>query len=160
VALLLVAPNKDAENILDNRLYRAALEQKKAVHQLETLDEQVDALEGLLEKDQVAMLASAVAEHDRMPARVKRLIDAYLRRDLAELAAVSDEDASDPAMKKLNAVLMHRLLDQRNVRMAERMETELKAGRAFIAIGALHLYGNNGVLARLATRGYRVSRIY
>ena len=161
VALLLIMPQSDAENILDNRLYQLALAQKKGVFELETVDEQVEAFEGLAESDQIALLRSAVANRERLPARVQRLIDAYLRRDLAEFMRISDEDAAgDPAMKRLNAAFMERLLDARNVRMAERMESQLKSGRAFVAIGALHLYGERGVLARLASRGYRVSRVY
>jgi hypothetical protein len=161
VALLLMTPSTDGENILDNRLYRMALEQKKAVHQLETADEQVDALEGANERDQIALLRAAVADHDRVPERTQRLVDAYVRGDLAALSRIGDEDAaSDPEMKRLNETFMKRLLDDRNVRMAERMEQHLKSGRAFIAVGALHLYGDRGVLGRLASRGYRVSRVY
>jgi len=45
-----------ATDVLDNRLYRMALEKNKVVHQLETVDEQVDVFEGLTESDQVALL--------------------------------------------------------------------------------------------------------
>jgi hypothetical protein len=37
---------------------------------------------------------------------------------------------------------------------------DLKTGRAFVAVGALHLYGERGVLALLATRGYTDTRVY
>jgi hypothetical protein len=63
-------------------------------------------------------------------------------------------------MKRVRAVLMQRLLDERNIRMADRADVLLKNGRAFIAVGALHLYGERGVLALLANRGYRVTRMY
>ena len=161
VALLLIVPQQDAENILDNRLYQMAVQQKKGVHQLETVDEQVDAFEGMAESEQVALLRYAVENRERLPGRIRLMVDAYLKRDLAELLRVSEEgEVSDPAMKRLNAAFMQRLLYERNVRMAERMEPQLKAGRAFVAVGALHLYGERGILARLASRGYRVSRVY
>jgi uncharacterized protein YbaP (TraB family) len=44
--------------------------------------------------------------------------------------------------------------------MAERADALLKTGRAFVAVGALHLYGEHGVLALLASRGYTVTRVY
>ena len=161
VALLLIVPQQDAENILDNRLYQMAVQQKKDVHQLETVDEQVDAFEGMAETEQIALLRHAVENRERLPGRMRLMVDAYLRRDLAELLRISEEDeVSDPAMKRLNAAFMQRLLYERNVRMAERMEPQLKTGRAFVAVGALHLYGERGILARLASRGYRVSRVY
>ena len=161
VAMLLSVPRENPENILDVRLYRLALEQKKPVRELETVNEQIDTFEGLSESDQIALLRWAVANHETLRTSVQRIIEAYLRRDLAELSRVSQEDiARDPGMKRLHTTLMQRLLDDRNARMAERMEPQLKSGRAFIAVGALHLYGDRGVLARLAARGYRVSRVY
>ena len=161
VALLLIVPQQDAENILDNRLYQMAVQQKKDLHQLETVGEQVDAFEGMTESEQVALLRYAVENRERMPGRIRLMVDAYLKRDLAELLRISEgEGVGDPAIKRLNAAFMQRLLYERNVRMAERMEPQLKAGRAFVAVGALHLYGERGILARLASRGYRVSRVY
>jgi uncharacterized protein YbaP (TraB family) len=47
----------------------------------------------------------------------------------------------------------------RNVVMAFRMQRELRRGNAFIALGALHLYGAHGVLARLEADGYRATRL-
>ena len=161
VALMLMMPSKDAENILDNRLYQMALQQKKGVYQLETVDEQVDVFETLPERDQVALLRSAVANHERLNAQVQRVIAVYLKGDLAELSRLSDEDSGDDAeMKRISTSLMRRLIDDRNVRMAERADAQIKSGPAFVAVGALHLYGERGVLAHLASRGYKVSRVY
>ncbi len=36
----------------------------------------------------------------------------------------------------------------------------LRRGRSFAAVGALHLYGRQGVLAQVAEQGYRLSRVY
>ena len=161
VALLIIVPQQDAENILDNRLYQMAMEQKKDLYQLETVDEQVAMFEGMAESEQIALLRYAVENRERLRGRMGLMVDAYLRRDLAELLRVSDEgDMNDPAMKRLNATFMERLLYERNVVMAKRMEPQLREGRAFIAVGALHLHGERGVLARLASRGYRVTRVY
>jgi uncharacterized protein YbaP (TraB family) len=44
--------------------------------------------------------------------------------------------------------------------MAERMQEILNKGNAFIAIGALHLPGDEGVLNLLDGSGYIISRIY
>jgi uncharacterized protein YbaP (TraB family) len=51
------------------------------------------------------------------------------------------------------------VVHDRNVVMAFRMQRELRRGNAFIALGALHLYGTDGVLARLEADGYRAARV-
>ena len=56
--------------------------------------------------------------------------------------------------------LSERLLDDRNVSMMQSMLPLLLQGEAFVAIGALHLPGEGGVLDLLEQRGYRVTRAY
>ena len=56
--------------------------------------------------------------------------------------------------------LMRRLLTERNHNMAQRMPVRLKEGNAFIAVGALHLPGDDGLLQLLSKAGYRVTRVY
>lgn len=55
---------------------------------------------------------------------------------------------------------MKRLLDERNVVMADAIEA-LHAGstRVFVAVGSLHMIGREGLPALLAQRGYTVERI-
>lgn len=58
------------------------------------------------------------------------------------------------------AALTKRVIHDRNVVMAFRMQRELRRGNAFVALGALHLYGDRGVLALLEQDGYRARRVY
>jgi len=160
VALLVMMPQQNPENVLDFMLVRTAASQGKPVHELETVDEQVDVFEGMTEADQVALLHYAVENHERMPRHTARLVNAYLARDLASLWRISQEDAGRPETRRLNEVFVERVLFSRNRRMAERMETRLKEGGGLVAIGALHLYGDRGVLAELQRRGYRLTRVY
>jgi uncharacterized protein len=51
-------------------------------------------------------------------------------------------------------------VDERNLRMVERMTDRLAEGGVFVAVGALHLPGERGILNLLAGRGYRISRVY
>jgi uncharacterized protein YbaP (TraB family) len=160
-ALLLMMPQQNPENVLDARLARAAAAQGKPVHELETVAEQADVFEGMTEPDQVALLRYAVENHQQVPQTTALLVKAWLARDLAAMWRISREgiDASAET-RRLNEVFFQRLLVVRNTRMAERMEARLKEGGAFVAIGALHLYGEGGVLALLEKRGWRVTRVY
>ncbi|HSD99292.1 MAG TPA: TraB/GumN family protein [Burkholderiales bacterium] len=161
VTMLLSVPPQDPTNVLDFVLERRAADQGKPIHQLESLDEQISVLEGMSEEDQVALLKQAVDEYESMPRRLARVVDAYLARDLAGLWRVSQEGVgSGEGERRLNEVFTRRLLHERNARMAERAEPRLREGGAFIAVGALHLYGGSGVLAQLEQRGWRVTRVY
>ena len=160
-ALMLMVPQQNPENVLDFVLVRAATERGKPVHELESVSEQVDVFEGMTEPEQVALLKHAVADFERMPRTIDRLVKAYLARDLAAMSAISQEGSNESAEKRrLNDLFVQRVLDARNVRMADRMQARLKEGGAFVAVGALHLYGGSGVLAQLERRGWRVTRVY
>jgi uncharacterized protein YbaP (TraB family) len=161
VALLLSVPPQDPSSVLDLVLARVAAEQGKPVYPLESIEEQVAVFEDMPLPDQVTLLRQAVDEYEQLPRQTGRAVDAYLARDLAALWRISQESAGGGAEeRRLNDVLMQRLLHDRNVRMAERAEARLTEGGAFIAVGALHLYGSGGVLALLEQRGWRVTRVY
>lgn len=160
VALFLMMPDADPANVLDFTLQRMATEQRKSVSALETVDEQVDVFDRLGEREQVALLRDAVENRERLPALIQRLVGAYLARDLAALNRISEESHGDAETRRVTDALMHRLLYERNVRLAQRADALFGAGGAFVAVGALHLYGERGVLAELARHGYRVSRVY
>ena len=51
------------------------------------------------------------------------------------------------------------LLDTRNQRMAERAAPFIEDGNAFIAVGALHLPGETGLVQLLRDRGYKVTAV-
>jgi uncharacterized protein YbaP (TraB family) len=131
------------------------------VHELETVMEQADVFDGMAEADQVVLLRYAVENQQQVLRSTGLLVKAWLARDLAAMWRISQEgvDAS-PETRRLNEVFLQRVLVARNGRMAGRMDGRLKEGGAFVAIGALHLYGDGGVLALLAKRGWRVTRVY
>jgi uncharacterized protein YbaP (TraB family) len=51
-------------------------------------------------------------------------------------------------------------VDERNLRMVERITDRLAEGGVLVAVGALHLPGERGILNLLAGRGYRISPVY
>ena len=77
------------------------------------------------------------------------MIAAWLRADLGALYRLSLDDDSP-----LQQRLMARVLHARNQRMAQRLLPQFAQGGAFVAVGALHLPGANGLLARFKAAGY------
>jgi uncharacterized protein YbaP (TraB family) len=161
MVLLLEMPQQQMEDVLDFMLHRMATEQGKSLSYLETVDEQVAAFERMSEAEQVALLKLAVETHSESKAQAEKLIQAYLQRDLRLMWQIGEaEVAQHPDLKPIKEVFDRRLLFDRNTRMVERMQPLLRAGAAFVAVGALHLYGDKGLLSLLAREGYRVTRVY
>ena len=160
-AMMLSVPPQDPAEVLDVVLTRMAMEQGKPIHPLESVDEQLSVFEGMGEADQVRMLRLAVDNFERLPSLLGRVIDGYLARDLSAIWRIREESAADSAeARQFYDAFMGRLLYDRNVRMAARAEPRIREGGAFIAVGALHLYGSRGLLAELERLGYRVVRVY
>ena len=82
-----------------------------------------------------------------------------LARVEEKLRTLADTQAEAESGSAANS-FMFRFIDTRNRIMAERMTERLNQGGAFIAIGALHLPGEKGLVSLLKARGYRVEAVY
>ena len=121
--------------------------------------EQVGALETMSPELQITMLRDAVAQHDQLDQIIEQLINAYLRRDLKALESISNA-AMQGGDDRVADMFTTEVVDRRNYRMLERMQPRLREGNAFVAVGALHLPGDKGLLKLLRNKGYRVSPVY
>ena len=65
----------------------------------------------------------------------------------------------DPTLRQPIADFIEQVHERRNERMLLTLLPQLEAGGAFAAMGALHLTGEQGLLARLARAGWRVQRV-
>jgi uncharacterized protein YbaP (TraB family) len=84
-----------------------------------------------------------------------------MKRDLAGVHAASDRVAARyPENAGHYRVLFRRVAENRSVVMAHRLFMPLREGRAFVAVGANHLYGVEGTLALIEKQGYRVDQVY
>jgi uncharacterized protein YbaP (TraB family) len=161
VMLTLLLPRERPVVILDYALYQIAQEQKKPVFALETVEEQIETFDGMPNDVQIGLLESVVRHEDEIPEMTKALIRAYLDRDLKRMWEINARFTGlDPGTESLNDVFLERVLFSRNQRMTQTIVPRLNAGGAFVAVGALHLYGERGILALLKQQGYRVRRVY
>lgn len=158
-AVILSMPASETGLVLDMMLYQSALEQGKSVHGLETVEEQLNVFEALSEKDQVLLLQDAVENFPELDALHAELLEAYKQRDLAGLMALG-EAAMQAGDQQLADEFQQHLVVDRNHRMSDRMQVYLRQGEVFIAVGALHLPGEEGLLKLLEQQGFTVRRLY
>ena len=159
VATTISLPKPKTGRFLDLMLFQKARAQGKQVYGLETAEEQMTIFEDMSEQNQIKMLDEALDNYHLLPKMFQEFVDAYLNRDLKALQELnnvymtdSDTDIAEHFEKNL--------LVKRNYLMVKRMTKRLEEGKAFIAVGALHLPGNKGILNLLVNRGYRVKVIY
>jgi len=146
---------------LDARLLALANERRLPTHQIEGVEEQVFTFDEFPMDSQVALLKHSLAHRDELLALAEGTLQAYLDRDLARIWRLREEFAARyPQVAAHQAVLTKRVVHDRSVVMAYRMQRELRRGAAFVALGALHLYGEKGVLALLEEDGFRATRVY
>jgi len=159
VAVTLMTPVASGGLVLDHALYRDAVAAGKKIHGLETVAEQTGLFDDLSLKDQITLLQDTLDNLDSIGEMLGELQLAYLDRDLKRLQEISEASmrVGDP---QLAETFNRTIVLERNHRMVERMQSRLREGQQFIAVGALHLAGEQGLLRLLSERGYRLSRIY
>lgn len=154
-----VIRQSQGELAFDFWLQQEAQRRGKTLQGLETYAEQIAVFDGLSEAEQVAMVADLVDDYEGIVSQFNTLFRAYLKGDLAAMLAVASDysGVEDAAAAQRLAT---RLIDDRNRLMAERLRPLLREGRAFVAVGALHLPGEEGILSLLQQQGYTVTRLY
>ena len=132
---------------------QARLEGDKIVG-LETTEEQLQMMDSMSERDQIAFLMEQLTDVEAGLAELERLTKAWSEGDLDYLAEEFVGEA-----KRVSPTLYRRMFTERNIRWSREIATLLKrSGVQFIAVGAGHLVGPDSVQAQLAKRGIKAER--
>jgi len=146
---------------IEFHLLAIADKRKMPVQELESADYQMALFDDMAESEQEQYLLENLAQLDDGAALKQdvALIDAWAHaNDKAIESMLHDSMAERPASA---AFTQRVLLDKRNPQMADKIAALLNEGDAsFIAVGLLHLVGENGVPALLSRRGYQVEKLY
>ncbi len=159
VAATLSMPKSDTGLFLDLMLFTQAQAAGKRVYGLETIDEQMAVFETMPMKQQIQMLRDVIQDYEATQLMLDELLELYLQRDLEGIQVLS-ETYMEKGDSQVAAYFQQTIIDDRNLRMLQRMQPRLKEGNAFIAVGALHLTGKKGLLRLLEKQGLRVSSVY
>lgn len=121
---------------------------------IETMDELVVTLSSLDESDQITILKDTICNRSKIIANTKKLVDMHMRDDLLGIVKFNDQPHQDEALfQRYIKTMVH----DRNTRMVKRILTYFAEGPSFVAVGALHLPGEHGILKRLEQAGYTIT---
>jgi uncharacterized protein YbaP (TraB family) len=139
---------------IDTYFQVAATELGKSVYGLETLEQQLDMLlrSTTLEQQTKNLVATI-----RMKQETKKITlaieDAYAKGDIDALHRILVEDENMTEAEKFL------LVDERNIDWLHTIVDHIKKKACFIAVGALHLPGNDGLINLLRKAGYKVKAV-
>jgi uncharacterized protein YbaP (TraB family) len=127
---------------------------------LETIDEQLDALESLDPKYAVRMIVLTVRNASFVADSFATMTALYRQQRIGAMVPVV-EVAAKLSQEDVEAdtAFMRTIVERRNRVMRQRAEPLIEAGATFIAVGALHLVGAHGLVELLRQDGYTVTRV-
>ena len=120
---------------------------------LETLEQQLSFLENMPVSMQVSLLDQAIAESGKVGEIHDQMVNAYLENNLVTLQAMSDEQLRVVG-ESASAYFIESGINERNHRMAKTLLNQLESKTVFVAVGALHLPGEEGMINILREHGY------
>jgi uncharacterized protein len=146
--------------VLDMKIAEVGKARGLQVVGLETIPEQLQALAAVPEPQQLDMLRASLKFADRTNDMMETLVQLYLERKISaalpfQIAIAKQVGIGNEAF----AGFQEKLLTERNIKMRTTAEPLLEQGGVFIAIGALHLPGKQGLVALLRQAGYTVTPI-
>lgn len=146
-------PEFDPAQQLDTWFQTAGKAAGKEITPLETADFQAGVLYGSTPIAwQAEELVEMLRDPDRAMSMATALTEAYLAQDLEKMRALSADEDNHP---EFTAALLYR----RNADWLTKLPAIMQRMPAFIAVGALHLAGDQGIIAGLREMGYTVTPV-
>lgn len=134
-------------------LNKIALENELDILGLETIADQMGIFDRLTKEQQSQMVMEGIRDSEKTIQLTKKMQEVYVRQNVDSLymminhegGVISDEQAT--------------FLDDRNKKWIPKIIDISKQKKAFIAVGAGHLGGPNGVIRLLQKEGYHVTPV-
>ena len=146
-----IAQNSDTPP-LDLYLHELSKKYKLKHTGLELLPDQIRVLDALPLKTQAQLLIEELK--DSTPLNVyDKLLELYLDQDIESLKKLIEEN-------ELNDHFKNNIIGNRNITMTSQLIQLAKKKRTFVAVGAGHLGGEDGIISLLREKGFNVRAVY
>lgn len=137
---------------VENNLMLLSKAQGNEVLGLESVEDQMKAIDSISYEDQVAdLLRSAKDNLEEHTTQFKSMLELYKNEDIEGLLKLVEEDETWSVAQYQNAMLY-----DRNKNWIPKIAEFSKSQPTFIGVGAAHLAGDEGVLNLLRKAGYSI----
>jgi uncharacterized protein len=143
--------NNVHDSPLDFHLYQYALSQNKVISGVESYEDQIEILRKIPYEYSLKNLDDILSNTAKFKQKHLQLCQRYVEGDI--------KSVYNQAYRQLGS-LRQLMLHDRNQKMATTIASKLEQNTTFVAIGAAHLWGKNGVIAILKRVGYRLAPIF
>lgn len=146
-------PGYNPAEQLDTWFQTTGMSEGKKIVPLETVEQQASILfDSMPIAYQAEDLVEMLLDVQKAVLKTKELSDAYLAQDIDKLLALSEAENERPDFMKA-------LIDNRNADWLKKLPAIFNDGSTFVAVGALHLAGEKGIVQGLRNLGYTVTPI-
>jgi len=143
---------------IDVYFLQRAKQAKTPILQLESMEIQLNALAGASIPMQVESLKNTLKSLEDGEALFNQLLCAWWEGDADKMFELSLMQQKTPSAA--SDAMIERLINQRNIPMAEKIKGYLnQQGHFFVIVGALHLGGDQGLIPLLQAQGFNVKQI-
>lgn len=150
---------KSGASFLDVKLAIDAKASSKKVLGLETMAEQLDAMASLPMELHINGLLDSLALGDKLDDVMETMIVLYTEGNIGMIVPFLKTVSGTTTNSSSYGQLEEAMISARNKTMRDRGLPILEKGSSFIAVGALHLPGEQGLIELLRVQGYTVSEL-
>jgi len=120
---------------------------------LETVTEQLSFFDEIPKEDMAAMIISSIENFDKEDKEMKKMMKIYASEKVNKLIPLINKQS--PEFMEYEDVF----LTNRNKNWIPKLMTEMKDKKCFMAVGAAHLFGDNGLIELLQSEGLQVEAV-
>ena len=160
LAVIFDLPKPQTEFSQDNLLMAKSIDFGKDVKGLETSKEHFGIMDNFSMDEQLVMLRAVLKRTpEQKEADFERLLTAYLVGDSDKLTALDEQITGGMLPVSIWSKMRKSLLDDRNLTMAKRAIPLALEKPVFVAVGASHLAGDNGLISAFKKAGFKLTTV-
>ncbi len=160
LAVIFDSPRPITPFNLDNLLKTKARDLGLRIKGLETSEEHFQVLDNFSIQEQINFLEKVLEKSSEQKEEdYEQLMSAYLSQDINKIRKINEDLTSKLVSKSMWIKIKKKLLINRNKLFFNRAHKLVDNNQLFIAVGASHLGGENGLLKQFERAGYQLKAL-